>query len=155
MVPTPGTGQFLNDKNGGGQEVDFTGGANMGSKYFTTFTTALVDVGRWLVTARWPVCLRETAFQWAIDKVATGSDFCSMRSVGIKLLKNKLSEYIRLAAGGGPCWSPTAIASWPSLVRLRRAGAHWFRMRFCSMPFVRGGSGHRYRLGGKCRHENR
>ena len=36
----------------------------------------------------------------AIDKVATGSYLTSMRSVGIKLLKNKLSEYIRLAAGG-------------------------------------------------------
>lgn len=36
----------------------------------------------------------------AIDKVATGSYFVQMRSVGIKLLKNKLSEYIRLAAGG-------------------------------------------------------
>ena len=36
----------------------------------------------------------------AIDKVATGSYDYIMRSVGIKLLKNKLSEYIRLAAGG-------------------------------------------------------
>jgi antitoxin (DNA-binding transcriptional repressor) of toxin-antitoxin stability system len=34
------------------------------------------------------------------DKVATGSYFVSMRSVGIKVLKNKLSEYVRLAAGG-------------------------------------------------------
>ena len=32
--------------------------------------------------------------------VATSSYFGRMRSVGIKLLKNKLSEYIRLAAGG-------------------------------------------------------
>lgn len=38
--------------------------------------------------------------QGTIDKVATGSYFDLMRSVGIKLLKNKLSEYIRLAAGG-------------------------------------------------------
>ena len=36
----------------------------------------------------------------SIDKVATGSYLEGMRSVGIKLLKNKLSEYIRLAAGG-------------------------------------------------------
>jgi Antitoxin of toxin-antitoxin stability system len=33
----------------------------------------------------------------SIDKVATGSYLEGMRSVGIKLLKNKLSEYIRLA----------------------------------------------------------
>ena len=36
----------------------------------------------------------------SIDKVATGSYLEFMKSVGIKLLKNKLSEYIRLAAGG-------------------------------------------------------
>ena len=35
-----------------------------------------------------------------IDKVATGSYLGAMRSVSIKLLKNRLSEYIRLAAGG-------------------------------------------------------
>jgi antitoxin (DNA-binding transcriptional repressor) of toxin-antitoxin stability system len=35
-----------------------------------------------------------------LDKVATSSYIDLMRSVGIKLLKNKLSEYIRLAAGG-------------------------------------------------------
>ncbi len=34
------------------------------------------------------------------DKVASGSYIASMRSVGIKVLKNKLSEYVRLAAGG-------------------------------------------------------
>jgi antitoxin (DNA-binding transcriptional repressor) of toxin-antitoxin stability system len=38
--------------------------------------------------------------QTRLDKVATGSYLVIMRSVGIKLLKNKLSEYIRLAAGG-------------------------------------------------------
>lgn len=32
--------------------------------------------------------------------VATGSYFRSMRAVGIKVLKNRLSEYVRLAAGG-------------------------------------------------------
>jgi antitoxin (DNA-binding transcriptional repressor) of toxin-antitoxin stability system len=32
--------------------------------------------------------------------VAPGSYIVSMRSVGIKMLKNKLSEYVRLAAGG-------------------------------------------------------
>jgi antitoxin (DNA-binding transcriptional repressor) of toxin-antitoxin stability system len=35
-----------------------------------------------------------------IDKVATGSYLCGMRAVGIKLLKNRLSEYVRLAASG-------------------------------------------------------
>ena len=33
-------------------------------------------------------------------KVAAGSYIESMRSVGLKTLKNKLSEYIRIAAGG-------------------------------------------------------
>jgi antitoxin (DNA-binding transcriptional repressor) of toxin-antitoxin stability system len=35
-----------------------------------------------------------------VDKVATEGYFEGMRSVGIKLLKNKLSEYIRLASQG-------------------------------------------------------
>lgn len=35
-----------------------------------------------------------------IDKVATGSYFIAMRAVGIKVLKNRLSEYVKLAAGG-------------------------------------------------------
>src|SRR5438105_8901427 len=35
-----------------------------------------------------------------IDKVASGSYFEIMRAVGLKVLKNKLSEYVRLAAGG-------------------------------------------------------
>lgn len=35
-----------------------------------------------------------------IDDVATRSYFAPMRSVGLKVLKNKLSEYVRLAAGG-------------------------------------------------------
>jgi alkylated DNA repair protein alkB family protein 1 len=36
----------------------------------------------------------------SFDKVASGSYIQFMRSVGLKTLKNKLSEYIRLAAGG-------------------------------------------------------
>jgi antitoxin (DNA-binding transcriptional repressor) of toxin-antitoxin stability system len=36
----------------------------------------------------------------AFDKVAPGSHIRVMRSVGLKTLKNKLSEYVRLAAGG-------------------------------------------------------
>jgi antitoxin (DNA-binding transcriptional repressor) of toxin-antitoxin stability system len=35
-----------------------------------------------------------------VEKVATGSYFTRMRSVGVKVLKNKLSEYVRLAASG-------------------------------------------------------
>ena len=35
-----------------------------------------------------------------VDKVATGGYNCTMKSVGIKVLKNKLSEYVRLAAQG-------------------------------------------------------
>lgn len=35
-----------------------------------------------------------------LAQVATGSYFGAMRAVGIKVLKNKLSEYVRLAAGG-------------------------------------------------------
>jgi antitoxin (DNA-binding transcriptional repressor) of toxin-antitoxin stability system len=34
------------------------------------------------------------------DKVASGSHIQFMRSVSLKTLKNKLSEYVRLAAGG-------------------------------------------------------
>lgn len=36
----------------------------------------------------------------ALRIVATGSYYFAMRSIGIKVLKNKLSEYVRLAAGG-------------------------------------------------------
>lgn len=36
----------------------------------------------------------------SIDEVATGSYFVRMRVVGLKVLKNKLSEYVRLASGG-------------------------------------------------------
>lgn len=36
----------------------------------------------------------------SLDKVATGGYIASMRSVGLKVLKNRLSEYIRLAASG-------------------------------------------------------
>jgi antitoxin (DNA-binding transcriptional repressor) of toxin-antitoxin stability system len=35
-----------------------------------------------------------------IAQVATRSYFQDMRAVGIKVLKNKLSEYVRLVAGG-------------------------------------------------------
>jgi hypothetical protein len=52
-----------------------------------------------------------------------------MRSVEIKLLKNKLCEHVRRAAK--PSWSPTGIALSPNLVHLRQAAAHRFRMRCC------------------------
>lgn len=35
-----------------------------------------------------------------IDKVASGSHLAGMRTVGLKVLKNKLSEYVRAAASG-------------------------------------------------------
>lgn len=35
-----------------------------------------------------------------VEKVATGSYDTAMRAIGIKILKNKLSEYVRLAASG-------------------------------------------------------
>jgi antitoxin (DNA-binding transcriptional repressor) of toxin-antitoxin stability system len=35
-----------------------------------------------------------------LDKVATSSYFGVVRAVGVKVLKNKLSEYVRLAQGG-------------------------------------------------------
>jgi antitoxin (DNA-binding transcriptional repressor) of toxin-antitoxin stability system len=50
-----------------------------------------------------------------------------MRSVGIKLLKNKLREYFRLAAGG-----ETVLVTDRDrvvLVRRRLAEARWFRKR--------------------------
>ena len=39
-------------------------------------------------------------FPGEIDMVATSSYFGSMRAVGLKALKNKLSQYVKLAAGG-------------------------------------------------------
>ncbi len=39
-------------------------------------------------------------FGGRMDKVATSSYHVQMRAVGIKVLKNKLSEYVRLAADG-------------------------------------------------------
>jgi antitoxin (DNA-binding transcriptional repressor) of toxin-antitoxin stability system len=56
----------------------------------------------------WPLGgreLRQDAFNLflcalQVDEVASGSYFFPMRSVGLKTLKNKLSEYVRLAAGG-------------------------------------------------------
>ena len=49
----------------------------------------------------WPLAdLRARNRSQPLMKVATGNYLHDMRSVGIKLLKNKLSEYVRLAAGG-------------------------------------------------------
>jgi antitoxin (DNA-binding transcriptional repressor) of toxin-antitoxin stability system len=44
--------------------------------------------------------MKLTRMETWIDKVATGSYLFRMRSVGLKILKNKLSEYVRLATGG-------------------------------------------------------
>jgi len=35
-----------------------------------------------------------------LTKVASGSYFVAMRTVGLKVLKNRLSEYIRIVTGG-------------------------------------------------------
>jgi antitoxin (DNA-binding transcriptional repressor) of toxin-antitoxin stability system len=77
--PTSGNAEAAVGVEGkwGGLEFDVASGGGTGRK-----TTAQSDVSI------------------AIDKVATSSYLVIMRSVGIKLLKNKLSEYIRLAAGG-------------------------------------------------------
>jgi len=37
---------------------------------------------------------------YSFDKVATGSYLRGMRTVGLKVLKNRLSEYVRIAAQG-------------------------------------------------------
>src|SRR6266545_598278 len=47
-----------------------------------------------------PICLAATRVVVILTPVATGSYSTSMRAVGIKVLKNKLSEYVRLAAHG-------------------------------------------------------
>lgn len=44
-----------------------------------------------MTTSNWVACL---------DIVASGSYIGVVRAVGLKVLKNKLSEYVRLAAGG-------------------------------------------------------
>jgi antitoxin (DNA-binding transcriptional repressor) of toxin-antitoxin stability system len=52
----------------------------------------------------WPASLRRrwepTPRSRLLDEVATGSYFLGMRTVGIKVLKNKLSQYVRAAAAG-------------------------------------------------------
>ena len=66
---------------------------------------------KWTAAANIPAEMISAVF-WAIfppiacaatsklTKVASGSYITAMRSIGLKLLKNKLSEYVRLAAGG-------------------------------------------------------
>lgn len=46
-----------------------------------------------------PITSSARARGW-LTNVASRSYLCRMRAVGLKTLKNKLSEYIRLAAGG-------------------------------------------------------
>ena len=47
-----------------------------------------------------PACTFSARVIALFDKGASGSYIQIMRSVGLKTLKNKLSEYVRLAAGG-------------------------------------------------------
>ena len=42
----------------------------------------------------------QSGYRSDLDKVASRSYLVLMRSVGLKVLKNKLSEYVRLAASG-------------------------------------------------------
>ena len=46
--------------------------------------------------------IRPLEGRWTLgfDKVASSSYFIDMRAVGLKTLKNKLSEYVRLAGNG-------------------------------------------------------
>jgi antitoxin (DNA-binding transcriptional repressor) of toxin-antitoxin stability system len=55
---------------------------------------------RLTIGARMGICRIGLSRRRHIDEVASGSYLLDMRSVGIKVLKNKLSEYVRLAAGG-------------------------------------------------------
>jgi antitoxin (DNA-binding transcriptional repressor) of toxin-antitoxin stability system len=47
-----------------------------------------------------PSQVRFVKFELRFDEVASSSYFINMRAVGLKTLKNKLSEYVRLAGNG-------------------------------------------------------
>ncbi len=51
-----------------------------------------------------PACTFSAKGDPLFDKGASGSYIQVMRSVGLKTLKNKLSEYVRLAAVARPFW---------------------------------------------------
>jgi hypothetical protein len=51
------------------------------------------------------------------------------RSVSLKILKNELSEYVRLAAGSEIVLSRTAIASWRKSYPHNRAAVLFWQMR--------------------------
>ena len=65
------------------------------------------------------------------DKGASGSYFQVMRSVGLKTLKNKLSEYVRLAAGGETVLVTGRDALLQKLVYPAHPGPRCSRTRFC------------------------
>ena len=52
-----------------------------------------------------------------------------MRSIGLKVLKNKLSEYVRLAASGETVLVTDREVWWRKLYRRSRVAAHFLRMR--------------------------
>ena len=68
-----------------------------------------------------------------VDEVASSGYFHSMRSVDLKVLKNKLSEYVRLAAGGETRRFWRALEPFPTPVRtldaLRLAAIEFLRSR--------------------------
>ena len=97
--------------------------------------------------------LANSSFVGRIDNVASGSYFGSMRSVGIKVLKNKLSEYIRLAAAGETVLVTDRDPWWLSLVRLRPIVLVSDALLLDAVR--QGWSGRRCRLPGQCRNESR
>jgi antitoxin (DNA-binding transcriptional repressor) of toxin-antitoxin stability system len=62
----------------------------------------LVEVEQYAVVAdAQPVQVcRPEAHHWQVDEVASRSYLRDVHAVGLKILKNRLSEYVRLAASG-------------------------------------------------------
>jgi antitoxin (DNA-binding transcriptional repressor) of toxin-antitoxin stability system len=48
----------------------------------------------------WHMLLPSGSASVGVDNVATGSYYLGMRAVGVKVLKNRLSEFVKLAAAG-------------------------------------------------------
>jgi hypothetical protein len=62
-----------------------------------------------------------------------------MRSGGLKTLKKKLSEYVRLAAGCETVWSPIVTLLLRKSAHRAPAGVPYCRTRCCWTPFGKGG----------------
>ena len=81
----------------------------------------------------------------AFDEVASGSYLGAMRSVGLKTLKNKLSEYIRTQPAARRFWSLIVTALLQKSVHLAHPEAQCYRTPCCWMRFGRVGLPRRYR----------